>query len=201
MGTLRLGVFASGRGSNFQAIHRAIEKKRLDAQICLLLSNNPEAGALDYAKEHSIPTAIIYKSQFSSRDAFIEAMLRSLRVHEVSFVVLAGYMKKIPPEIIDVFRNRMVNIHPALLPSFPGLHVQQKAIDWGVRYSGATVHFVTADVDMGPIIIQAVVPVQLLLLVDVAVDRVWVVLGGVEGVDAKLGYEHRLAAECFPLLE
>lgn len=165
MGTLRLGVFASGRGSNFQSIHRAIVEDRLDAEVCLLLSNNEDAGALAYAETHGIPTAVIRRGSYPDRDAFLEDMRRSLRSRGVTFVALAGYMKKIPPEIIDLYRNRMVNIHPALLPSFGGKgmyghHVHDAVIRSGCKVTGVTVHVVDEKYDHGAIVAQRPVPVE-----------------------------------------
>jgi phosphoribosylglycinamide formyltransferase-1 len=155
----RIAVFLSGRGSNFMAIHDAIEAGKIDAEIVLVFSNKKEAPGLQVAKERNLATLYLNPKDYQSREAYDETIISEVKKRDVDLVCLAGYMKILTPLFCNTFKNRVINIHPALLPSFPGLHVQQKAIDWGVRFSGATVHFVTADVDMGPIILQAVVPV------------------------------------------
>jgi len=155
----RIAVFLSGRGSNFMAIHDAIEAGKIDAEIVLVFSNKKEAPGLQVAKERNLATLYLNPKNYQSREAYDETIISEVKKRDVDLVCLAGYMKILTPLFCNTFKNRVINIHPALLPSFPGLHVQQKAIEWGVRFSGATVHFVTADVDMGPIILQAVVPV------------------------------------------
>ena len=165
MKKLQLGVFASGRGSNFNAILQAIQENRLDAEVRLLLSNNPDAGALSIARTHEIPTAVVSKAAFETRDKFIEAMLSALDTHGVQFIALAGYMKKVPPEIITAYRNRIVNIHPALLPSFGGKgmyghHVHEAVVALGCKVSGVTVHIVDDIYDHGAIVAQRCVPVE-----------------------------------------
>jgi formyltetrahydrofolate-dependent phosphoribosylglycinamide formyltransferase len=159
-----MGVFASGRGSNFQAILKAIEEGRLDAEVRLLLTNNPNAGALSIAQNFDIPTAVVSKTDFESREQFIETMLSALRAHEVELIALAGYMKKIPSEVISAYRNRIVNIHPALLPSFGGKgmyghYVHEAVIAQGCKVTGVTVHIVDEAYDHGPIVAQECVPV------------------------------------------
>ena len=165
LATLSIGVFASGRGSNFQAILKAIEGGKLDGRIVLLISNNENAGALQIAEKAGIPTAVISKPAFESRDAFIETMLLSLKEHGADTIVLAGYMKKIPPEVVSAYRNRILNIHPALLPSFGGKgmwghHVHESVLDAGCKVSGVTVHVVDEVYDRGPIVAQRCVPVE-----------------------------------------
>ena len=155
----RIAVFLSGRGSNFMAIHDAIIAGNINAEIVLVLSNKKEAPGLKIAEERNLETLYLNPKEYQSRDAYDEAIIHAVKKRDVDLICLAGYMKILTSLFCNTFKNRVLNIHPALLPSFPGLHVQQKAIDWGVRYSGATVHFVTAEVDMGPIILQAVVPV------------------------------------------
>jgi phosphoribosylglycinamide formyltransferase-1 len=162
---LRISVFASGRGSNFQSILHAIDDDRLDAEIVLLVSNNPEAGAIKTAEERGIPYSVIVKSSYPSRDAFVQAMLETLEKRSTELVVLAGYMKKIPPEIISAYRHRIVNIHPALLPSFGGKgmyghHVHEAVIERGCKVTGVTVHIVDEVYDHGPIVAQRCVPVE-----------------------------------------
>jgi phosphoribosylglycinamide formyltransferase-1 len=155
----RIAIFLSGRGSNFMAIHDAIVAGQINAEIALVFSNKKEAPGLKIAQERQLETCHLNPKEYPSKDAYDEAIIKEVDKRNVDLICLAGYMKILTANFCNNFKNRVINIHPALLPSFPGLHVQQKAIDWGVRYSGATVHFVTAEVDMGPIIVQAVVPV------------------------------------------
>ncbi len=160
---VRVGVLASGRGSNLQAIIDAIEANRLDAQIVLVLSNKPEAPALERARKHGLTDVFLDPKPFAgrpdSREAYDRAVLDVLRKHDVELVLLAGYMKIVTSVLVKAYENRMMNIHPSLLPSFPGLDVQKKALEHGVKVSGCTVHFVTEGVDEGPIIVQAAVPI------------------------------------------
>jgi len=155
----KIAVFLSGRGSNFKAIHDAIQTGGIDAEIVLVFSNKEEALGLKIAQEQKLEILFLNPKNYESHEDYDKAIIREIRKRDVDLICLAGYMKILTPVFCNEFKNRIMNIHPALLPSFPGLHVQKKAIDWGVRYSGATVHFVTADVDMGPIILQTVVPV------------------------------------------
>jgi len=155
----RIMVMISGRGSNFKAIHDAIQAGRINAEIALVFSNREEAPGLGIAKERGLETLALNSKLYPDKEEYDRAIVRAARERGVDLICLAGYMKILTPMLCGEFKNRIMNIHPALLPSFPGLHVQQKAIDWGVRFSGATVHFVSAEVDMGPIIIQACVPV------------------------------------------
>ena len=154
-----IGVLISGSGTNLQAIIDAIEAKKLDAKIHVVLSNRADAYGLVRAKNHGVPTEVLDHKRFPSREAFDQAMVDALRAREVELAVLAGFMRLLSPVFVSAYSNRIMNIHPALLPSFPGLHVQRKAIEHGVRFSGCTVHFVNEQCDEGPIIIQAVVPV------------------------------------------
>jgi len=155
----RIAVFLSGRGSNFMAIHEAILAGHINADISLVFSNKREARGLEIARERKLDTCYLSAKDFTSREDYDGKIIDILDERRIDLVCLAGYMRILTPVFCEAFLNKVINIHPALLPSFPGLHVQQKAIDWGVKFSGATVHFVTPDVDMGPIIIQAVVPV------------------------------------------
>jgi phosphoribosylglycinamide formyltransferase-1 len=163
-GKLRLGVLASGRGSNLQAIIDAVEAGRLSAALAVVISNKRDAAALERARQHGAPDVFLdpkpYAGRPDSREAYDHEVLNTLRKHDVELVLLAGYMKIVTSVLIDAYRNRMMNIHPALLPAFPGLDVQKKALEWGVKIAGCTVHFVTEGVDEGPIIIQAAVPVR-----------------------------------------
>jgi phosphoribosylglycinamide formyltransferase 1 len=155
----RIMVLLSGRGSNFRAIHDAIVSGRIDADIVLVFSNKEDAPGLEIARERRLETLYINPKLYSEKEEYDKEIMREARKREVDLICLAGYMKVLTPLFCREFRNRIMNIHPALLPSFPGLDVQRKAIDWGVRLSGVTVHFVAAEVDAGPIILQAAVPV------------------------------------------
>jgi phosphoribosylglycinamide formyltransferase-1 len=157
---LNLGILASGRGSNFQAIIDEIEAGRLNARIKILIVDNPDAYAIERAKKHSIEHLYINPEEFSSRDEFFIRIADELKARDVELVILAGFMRIVRKPLIDAFPYRIMNIHPALLPSFPGLHGQKQAVDYGVRISGCTVHFVDEGMDTGPIIIQAAVPVS-----------------------------------------
>jgi len=156
---LPIGVLISGGGTNLQAIIDAIEAKRLDAAIKLVLSNKADAYGLVRAKNRGIATEILDHRKYPSRETYDQAVVDLLCAHGVELVVLAGFMRLLSPVFVKAYSNRIMNIHPALLPSFPGLHVQKKAVEYGVRFSGCTVHFVNDECDEGPIIIQAVVPV------------------------------------------
>jgi phosphoribosylglycinamide formyltransferase-1 len=157
---LRLAVFASGGGTNFQAILDAIGQGALSAEVALCVSNRPDAGALDRARRHDIPTAVLDPSA----PAHEAMLLDTLETHAVDFIALAGYLRKIPSGVVDRFRHRMTNIHPALLPAFGGegmygMHVHRAVLDYGARWSGATVHLVDESYDTGPIVLQEPVPV------------------------------------------
>jgi len=155
----RIAVFLSGRGSNFMAIHRAIEAGEINAEIALVFSNRKQAPGFLFAQEQGLDTLYLRPKGFPDRESYDREIAREIRARDIDLIVLAGYMRILTASFCQQFLNRIINIHPALLPSFPGLHVQQQAIDWGVRFSGATVHFVVPEVDMGPIILQAAVPV------------------------------------------
>lgn len=156
---LRVGVLASGRGSNLQAIIDAIKRKKLDADVSVVISNNENALALERARKNRIKALFINPKDFGSRELYEKKVVEALRESKVGLVVLAGYMLIVGKPILSEFRNKIINIHPALIPSFPGLHAQKQALDFGVKYSGCTVHFVDESLDAGPIIIQSVVPV------------------------------------------
>jgi len=156
--TLVLGVLASGRGSNLQALIDAIEAGRLPARIAVVLSNKKEAQALERARKHSINGIFIDPKNYESREAYDEAIYRDLKDHRVGLLVLAGYMRLLTPSLVAPFRGRIINIHPSLLPAFPGLNAQRQALAYGVKISGCTVHFVDEQMDHGPIIAQAAVP-------------------------------------------
>ena len=154
----RIAVFLSGRGSNFTAIREAVRRGDINADIGLVFSNKEDAPGLGKAREWGLETLALNPKLSATREDYDREIIGRLDDRRIDLVCLAGYMRVLTPELCDAFKYRLVNIHPALLPSFPGLHVQQKAIDWGARFSGCTVHFVAAEVDMGPIILQAVVP-------------------------------------------
>ena len=156
---LRLGVLASGNGSNLQSLIDRSTDGTLPAQVACVISNNAEAFALERARRHEIPALHLDHRLFSCREAYDEALVHMLREYGVQLVALAGFMRIITPVLIDAFPNAIMNIHPALLPSFPGLHAQRQAINHGVKIAGCTVHFVDSGTDTGPIICQAAVPV------------------------------------------
>lgn len=160
MATIRLGVLASGRGSNFQAIVNEIEAGLLDAEVRVLIADNPDAQALERAKRHGIPSLFMDPKDSPAKDDFFHGIAAEFRGRGVDLVILAGFMRIVRRPLIEAFPNRIMNIHPALLPSFPGLHGQKQAVDYGVRISGCTVHFVDEGMDTGPVIIQAAVPVS-----------------------------------------
>lgn len=157
---LKLGVLASGRGSNFQAIIDAIEAGKIDASIKLLVVDKADAFAVERAKKHSIESLYLNPKDFPSRDAYFSKIAEELKARGVELVILAGFMRVVKKPLIVAFTNKIMNIHPALLPSFPGLHGQKQAADYGSRISGCTVHFVDEGMDTGPVIIQAAVPVS-----------------------------------------
>lgn len=155
---LSLGVLASGRGSNFQSIIDSIESGFLKAKIVVLITDNPDAYALERAKKHNIDSLVLKPKDFSDKTAYYENLADELKKRKVELVILAGFMRVIGKALIDQYRDKIMNIHPALLPSFPGLHSQKQAVAHGVKISGCTVHFVDEGMDTGPIIIQAAVP-------------------------------------------
>jgi phosphoribosylglycinamide formyltransferase-1 len=155
----RLGVLVSGRGSNLQALIDAIADGRLDASIAVVISNVAGAGGLDRARAAGIETAVVDHRGWPSRDDYDRALVEELRAHDVDVVCLAGFMRRIGPAFMAAYPEAVLNIHPSLLPSFPGLHAQRQALAHGVKVSGVTVHLVTAELDAGPIIVQRAVPV------------------------------------------
>ncbi|TKB75941.1 MAG: phosphoribosylglycinamide formyltransferase [Nitrospira sp.] len=160
---LRVAVLVSGRGSNLQAIIDAIEAGTVHAKIVAVISNKKDSPALERARRHGLSSLFVdpkpYAGRPDSREAYDRELLDVLLQHDVELVLLAGYMKIVTKILVEAFTNRMMNIHPSLLPSFPGLEVQKKAIEWGCKLAGCTVHFVTEGVDEGPIILQAAVPI------------------------------------------
>ena len=156
----RIGVLISGRGSNLQAIIDSVAGGRLDATIAVVISNRADAAGLDRAQRAGIETLRIDHRPYASREAFDRAVAGELRKRDVALVCLAGFMRLLSAEFVDAFPNRILNVHPSLLPAFPGLNGQAQAWEYGVKVSGATVHVVTAELDAGPIVRQAVVPVE-----------------------------------------
>lgn len=160
MSNRRIGVLISGRGSNLQAIIDSIADGRLDATIAVVISNRADALGLERAQRAGIETLWIDHRSYASRAAFDRAIAGELRKRDVALVCLAGFMRLLSAEFVDAFPNRILNVHPSLLPAFPGLNGQARAWEYGVKVSGATVHVVTAELDAGPIVRQAVVPVE-----------------------------------------
>lgn len=156
---MNLGVLVSGSGTNLQAILDAVASGRLRANVAVVVSNVASAKALERARGAGVPAVVVEHRAFASREAFDEAVVAELRARDVDCVVLAGFMRIVTRVLLDAFPRRVVNIHPALLPAFPGVHAQRQAIDYGVRVSGCTVHLVDAGMDTGPILAQAAVPV------------------------------------------
>lgn len=153
----RLAVFVSGSGTNLQAI---IDAGIPTVEIVLVLSNNPGAYALERAKKHGIPAEAADHKNYSGREEYEKHVLGLLEPYNVDLIALAGFMRILSPHFVRAYKNRIINIHPALLPSFPGMHAAKRALESGVKFTGCTVHFVDEGVDSGPIILQAVVPVR-----------------------------------------
>jgi phosphoribosylglycinamide formyltransferase-1 len=155
----KLGVLVSGSGSNLQSIIDNIKSGYIEAEIAVVLSDNKDAYGLSRARDNAIPVETVDFKSFAKRTDYDGHVVEILKSYDVDVVILAGYMKVVTKVFVDAFKNKIINIHPALLPSFPGLHVQKKAIEYGAKFSGCTVHFVDEGVDTGPIIVQAVVPI------------------------------------------
>lgn len=154
-----LGVLISGRGSNLKAIIDAIDDKRLDASIAIVISNRADAPGLDHAIRAGIDTLVLSHKSYASREDYDRALIAELTKRGVAIVCLAGFMRLLSPVFVDAFPDRILNIHPSLLPKYPGLHPQQQALDDRATASGATVHLVNKDVDAGPIVLQQSIPV------------------------------------------
>lgn len=159
----KIVILISGSGSNMAAIVRAAQREgwrdRLGAEVAAVVSNRADAGGLKFAREQGIATAVIDHKQFASREDFDAELVRVIDAHQPALVALAGFMRILTPAFVQHYEGRLLNIHPSLLPAFPGLHTHQRAIEMGCRFAGATVHRVTAELDHGPILEQAVVPV------------------------------------------
>ncbi len=156
---LAIGVLVSGSGSNLQAVIDSIEAGKLDATVNIVISNRADAYALERAAKHGIETVVIDHRAYDSRTGFEQALIDMFRSRSVQLVVMAGFMRVLSEHFLGAFPMKVLNIHPALLPSFRGMHAQEQAFDYGVKFSGCTVHFADPGVDSGPIIIQSVVPV------------------------------------------
>ena len=159
LNVFKLAVLVSGRGSNLQAIMDSIDREELDAHLSIVISNTKDAMALKRAEKHEIKTIFIDPSNYSSSKEYDKALVLKLKEFSIDLICLAGYMRILGEEIIQTFEKKIINIHPSLLPAFPGLNAQKQAINHGVKFSGCTVHFVDSGVDSGPIILQTVVPV------------------------------------------
>jgi len=155
---VRLGILISGRGSNFEAIANSIARRKLDAEIAIVIGNRADAGGLEIARERGIPMRVI-ESRGMEREAYDKLVIDELRTHHVELVCLAGFMRLLSASFIQAFPNRVLNIHPSLLPAFPGLDAQRQALEHGVKITGCTVHLVDEFLDSGPILIQSAVPV------------------------------------------
>ena len=155
----KLGILISGRGSNMMSIVAACRAGEVPAEVALVLSNRADAGGIEWAGDQGITTAVLSHKDYPDREAHDRAVVERLRAAGVEWVCLAGYMRLLSKVFVDAFRNRILNIHPALLPAFPGLHGQQQAWEWGVKVSGCTVHLVDEELDHGPIVVQRTVPV------------------------------------------
>jgi len=155
----KLAVLVSGRGSNLQAIIDSIDREELDAHLSIVISNTKDAMALKRAEKHGIKTILIDPSTYLNSKEYDKALLLKLKEFSIDLICLAGYMRILGEEVIQTFEKKIINIHPSLLPAFPGLDAQKQAINHGVKFSGCTVHFVDSGVDSGPIILQTVVPV------------------------------------------
>lgn len=156
---LKLGIMASGNGSNFEAVQSAIASNQLNAQIQVLIYNNPEAQAAQRANNWGIPSVLLNHRDFQHREDLDQRIVQTLQQYQVGWVIMAGWMRLVTPVLIDAFPNKIINIHPSLLPSFRGVRAVEQAINAGVKITGCTVHFVCLEVDSGPILLQAAVPV------------------------------------------
>lgn len=156
----RIAVFASGNGSNFAALAAAVRRGSLACRICLLVCDNPRAGVLTKARRCGVPVLLAERERFADRESFEQGIIARLRGEKADLVVLAGFMRMLSPAFVRAFRNRILNIHPALLPSFKGSHAIRDALEYGVKVTGVTVHFVDEEMDHGPIIMQEALPLR-----------------------------------------
>ncbi|MGB3532843.1 MAG: phosphoribosylglycinamide formyltransferase [Microcoleaceae cyanobacterium] len=156
---LKLGVLASGSGSNFEAIAAAIQQQQLNAKVEVLIYNNKNAKVVERAQKYNIPTVLLNHRHYNNREELDREIVKTLKQNDIQLVVMAGWMRIVTPILIDAFSQKMINLHPSLLPSFPGIHAIEQALNAGVKITGCTVHFVEVAVDSGPIIMQAAVPI------------------------------------------
>ncbi len=185
---MNLGILVSGRGSNLQAIIDAIEKGKLKSQIALVISNKEGVQALERCLKHGIPYKVIKRKAFSSKEEFEEAMVKALKEASVDFVILAGFMLVLSETFLRAFPMKVVNIHPSLIPAFQGLNAQRQALDYGAKITGCSLHFVTDELDNGPVIAQACVPVLPEDTEEILSERI-------------LAYEHRILPQVIKWLE
>jgi len=155
----RIVILISGRGSNMEAIVNACERERWPAQVAAVIANRPDAAGLQFARAHGLASAVVDHRAYASREAFDDALAEAVDSHCPDLLLLAGFMRILGPAFVRRYEGRMLNVHPSLLPAFPGLHTHRRVLEAGCKVSGATVHFVTADLDHGPIVMQSVVPV------------------------------------------
>jgi phosphoribosylglycinamide formyltransferase-1 len=188
----RIMVLLSGRGSNFMAIADEVAAGKINAEIALVFSNKEDAPGLAAAHDRGLATMALNPKMFADKTEYDKAIVREAKIRGIDLICLAGYMRVLTPDFCKAYQNRILNIHPALLPSFPGLHVHQQALDWGVRFSGCTVHFVSAEVDMGAIVLQAVVPVLRDDTADTLADRILVEEHKIYPEAVRLFFEGRL---------
>jgi len=194
----RIAVLVSGNGTNLQAIIDSIERKELDAEIAVVISNIKDVYALERAKNHHIPAVVINHKDFPNREAFEKSLIEELDKRKVDLVCLAGFMRVLTPFFVNHYKNRIMNIHPALLPAFKGLyghHVHEAVLKSGARFSGCSVHFVTEDVDGGPIIVQRIVPVKDNDTPDTLAERILVEEHKAYSEAIKLFIENRIKIE------
>lgn len=156
---LKLGILASGSGSNFEVIASAIAEQKLNAQVQVLIYNNPKAKVVERAKKFEVPSILLNHRHYSQREDLDRDIVKTLNQYQVDWVVMAGWMRIVTPVLIDAFPQKIINLHPSLLPSFPGIHAIEKALKAGVKITGCTVHLVELEVDSGPILMQAAVPI------------------------------------------
>ncbi len=159
MTSQRIVILISGRGSNMEAIVNACERERWPAQVAAVIANRPDAAGLQFARAHGLASAVVDHRAYASREAFDDALAEAVDSHCPDLLLLAGFMRILGPAFVRRYEGRMLNVHPSLLPAFPGLHTHRRVLEAGCKVSGATVHFVTADLDHGPIVMQSVVPV------------------------------------------
>ncbi|MFW6149592.1 MAG: phosphoribosylglycinamide formyltransferase [Atribacterota bacterium] len=183
---IRIAVLASGRGSNLQAIIDAIQSGQINGKVEIVISDNPDAYALERAKKYQIDTLVAYFKQFKNKQEYEQKILEHLEKYNIDLIVLAGYMRLLSSRFIKKYRYCIINIHPALLPAFPGLHAQRQALEYGVKVSGCTVHFVDEGMDTGPIILQKAVEVKQSDNEEILSDRI-------------LKYEHQLLPKAIQL--